>query len=399
MDDLLRLCLRARRDPSAFAAVEALAGAGEIDWDSLLNRAETERVGPLLHSTFAQARFLPSSVAETWQRAHRATALFYVVWSGALTRISAALARENIPFIVLKGAALAEAIYAKPSLRPLADIDVLVPRERAAAALEVLQANGYDPPRAAESQGYTLDFENEIALVPRNTVGVAIDVHWSLFDSPYYQRALSHDWFWESSVPLPGYGAARMLGPEAQLLHLSTHLMVHHHGKGVLWLHDIVELLHRHRASLDWDRTFAEALRCELVLSLQQTLGRAIGELGAEVEPTRRAQLSQLQASAEEHRVFKYPTIGIGTAAHFWNDVITLPDWRTRAVYIARRVAPAPAFMRQRYQIRRLAYLPLYYLYRWLLGGSQLLGVLVSRLARQGQRDTNDAFPGRENHG
>lgn len=381
MDELLALCLRARRDPKALTAVEARAAAGQIDWDALVERVEAERIGPLLHGTFSPAGFVPAAAKESWQRAHRAATLFYVIWSAALARIGAALARENIPFIVLKGAALAATVYDKPALRPLADIDALIPRDRVAAMLEILQANGYLPPRAAESGGYTLRFENELAISPRNPIGVAFDIHWSLFDSPYYQRALAHDWFWESSVPLPGYGAARMLGPEAQLLHLSTHLMVHHHGKGALWLYDVVELLRRHRGVLDWDRAIEQARRGELVLSLQQTLERAIDELGAEIEPTRRAQLSRLSVSPEERRVFEHPTIGIGTAEHFWNDVITLSNWRARAAYIALRVVPTPAFMRQRYQIGHLVWLPLYYPYRWLFGAWKLLGVAISRLA------------------
>jgi hypothetical protein len=396
MDEVLALCLRARRDPAALAAVEARAAAHQIDWDRLAGCAATERLGPLLDDILGDADFVPPAVREDWQQAYRASALFYVVWSNALARVSTALAAEQIPFIVLKGAALAQTIYEKAALRPLADIDILVPRDRVSATVAALQANGYQPPRAAESEDYTLHFENELPVSPRHPIGAAIDIHWSLFDSPYYQRALSHDWFWQSSVLLPGYGAARMLGPEAQLLHLSTHLMVHHHGKGVLWLYDIVELLHRHGEALDWDLALVQAQRSELVQSLQQTAERAIEELEAAVPPARRAQLRELSPSPQERYVFSHPTIGTTTPEHFWNDVVTLPSWRARAGYVAARVAPAPAFMRQRYRLRTSAWLPLYYPYRWLSGAWQFAGVFVSRLAPRSRRDTNNAFSERE---
>ncbi len=396
MSEPVELFLRARHEPDAFAAVEARAAAGEIDWDAVLERTEAERLGPLLHNTFSEARFIPAGVAAAWQRAHRTTAAFYLVWSSSLMRICTALTQANIPLIILKGAALAETVYDKPSLRPLADVDVLVRPDQVRATVDVLQANGYLPPRAAESRDYSLEFENELALSPRTTIGVAIDIHWSLLDSPYYQRALSHDWFWESSVPLARYSGARTLAPEAQLLHLSAHLMVHHHGNGVLWLYDVVELLRRFRGRFDWDRALEEAGRCELVESLRRTLDRGVRELGANVDAARLVQLSRLQASAAERGVFERPTIGIETAEHFWNDVLTLPDWRSRLAYIFHRVAPSPAFMQQRYRLRSLAWLPLYYPYRWALGAWRLGGILISRLARQGQRDTNDALSKRE---
>jgi hypothetical protein len=384
MEDTVAVFLRALHDPAAFDALAARAVAGEIDWNALVERIKAERLGPLLHGAFAQAPFVPASVTESWQRAYRSAALSYVVWSGTLKRVADALARGGIPLIVLKGAALAETIYDKPTLRPLADIDVLIRREQVPAALEVLQAAGYAPPGAAESEGYTLRFENELAVSSRNQFGVAIDIHWSLFDSHYYQRTLSHDWFWNSSVPLSGY-AARMLGPEAQLLHLSTHFMVHHHGKGILWLYDIVRLLRHHDGSLDWDRVFAEGERCELVLSLQRTLERGTDELGLKIETAQRAILSHLQPSAQERHVFDHPTLGTGSARHFWNDVLTLPDWRARASYVAHRLIPSPAFMRRRYQIRSDAWLPLYYPYRWLQGAWKLAGMLAARACARGR--------------
>jgi hypothetical protein len=386
------LFLRARHEPDAFAAVEARAAAGAIDWDSLSDRVEAERLGPLLHGTFAHAAFIPAPVAERWRRAQRMTAAFYVVWSASLVRVCNALAQAKIPVIVLKGAALAETVYDKPSLRPLADVDILVRHEHVRATVEILQANGYLPPRVAESEEYTLDFENELPILPRNPVGITIDIHWSLLDSPYYQRALSHDWFWQSSRPFTRYGEARTLGPEAQLLHLSAHLMVHHHGKGTLWLYDIVELLRRYRTELDWERTLEEARRCELVESLRRTVERAVGELGAGIDPGRHAQIVQMHVSNAEQNVFAHPTIGKARAEHFWNDVITLPTWRTRLSYIRHRIAPSAAFMRQRYQLQGSAWLPFYYPYRWLFGAWRLGCVLIFRLARQGQRDTNDAL-------
>jgi hypothetical protein len=54
-------------------------------------------------------------------------------------------------------------------------------------------------------------------------------------------------------------------------------------------------------------------------------------------------------------------------AQRLWTDLSSLPDWRSRLDYARKTLFPAPAYMRQRYSIRREAWLPLYYPYRWLL--------------------------------
>ena len=67
---------------------------------------------------------------------------------------------------------------------------------------------------------------------------MAIDVHWSLFDSPYYQDRNAMDWFWDTAEPVL---YRRSSSTEALLIHLCGHLALHHGTRGLLWGHDIVE--------------------------------------------------------------------------------------------------------------------------------------------------------------
>ena len=60
-------------------------------------------------------------------------------------RVFAALDQAGVPFIVLKGAALIACYLADRSLRPMDDIDILVPEDRLADAIAVLTAMNLHP--------------------------------------------------------------------------------------------------------------------------------------------------------------------------------------------------------------------------------------------------------------
>ena len=61
----------------------------------------------------------------------------------AQAQVQTALAEANIPAMWIKGSALAHTIYPKPSLRPMCDLDVLVPYDRREAAFEEVTQLGY----------------------------------------------------------------------------------------------------------------------------------------------------------------------------------------------------------------------------------------------------------------
>ena len=60
-----------------------------------------------------------------------------------LARFSALLGEAEVPFIVLKGGALAPLIYDSPELRPMVDIDVLIRRENWLRVREGMVREGY----------------------------------------------------------------------------------------------------------------------------------------------------------------------------------------------------------------------------------------------------------------
>ena len=78
----------------------------------------------------------------------------------------------------------------------------------------------------------------------------------------YYQH-IPLDWFWQTTLPVTvGTSTARVLGPEAQILHLCLHIFQH---RGQAWafslrlLHDIAQVLTHYRAQIDWEMLLQNA--------------------------------------------------------------------------------------------------------------------------------------------
>jgi hypothetical protein len=83
-----------------------------------------------------------------------------------------ALADAGIPYAIFKGAHIREVLYPDPSLRPLDDIDVLVPEPRKLAAIGALADAGM----ALEMDTSILSHE-----VKLKDGSVCVDLHWRLF--------------------------------------------------------------------------------------------------------------------------------------------------------------------------------------------------------------------------
>lgn len=69
-----------------------------------------------------------------------------------LHEIDEVLAQAGIPYIGLKGAALMPYMYKESGLRPMRDMDLLLPRENLEEAADCLRSIGYDLPREQPSQ-------------------------------------------------------------------------------------------------------------------------------------------------------------------------------------------------------------------------------------------------------
>lgn len=249
LPDLRRVLL----DLIGTAPVTDLAALTEGDWAELDRIAFQHRLQPLLHSLHRSNPAVPAPIAAMWQMAHRHHALRALVQQAELAETCALLDQAGIPSVALKGAWLAARAYPEPALRPMRDIDLLVPGAQVRAAFDLLLAAGYVQAEPAEM---SLD---EI---------VRIDKHMPPLSAPRGTRLELHHRLWERDGRLdhasPSASEETVLAqaqrgadgigypaPQDLLGHVIVHAVYSHRlDCGPLVLSDVDYLLRA--AEIDW---------------------------------------------------------------------------------------------------------------------------------------------------
>ncbi len=374
-EQFLLACLRTCLNPDGLTEVRELVATAELDWSQIARVAVADRVAPLVYRVVAGADIVPADVETLWRSEGYRTVAHNALLRPRLDEAIQALEAASVPAIVMKGAALCATVYGWAGPRPMSDLDLLVRPAHRARAVQALLDLGYRRPRAEPRAGATFRFENAIALVRDEVILTALDVHWSLFDSPGLQRHVSINWFWQTAVRAPLDGRSVLVfGHEAQLLHLCGHLALHHRAQGLLWRHDIAALLHQHAGTLDWHVLQTQARAQGLVLPVCQIIPATAADWRIELEEDVLQELQALEPSGVEKKLYAGLTSGSTTVGRrFWRDLRSLPGWRERWLFLWSHLLPAPDYMRERYGIRRSVWLPFAYAYRWWLGLRSLL--------------------------
>lgn len=235
-------------------------GLGAADWIALDRIAAMHRLQPLLHWLHGQSAWLPVEIATAWRTAYRQSALAAMAHRAELVRCCRLLEAEGLSPIALKGAWLSRHAYPDPALRPMRDIDLLVPHERVLTAFEVLRKAGYEQIEAAEMSLEAIvriDKHLPPLLSPGGTV---IELHHRLWEpdgrlSHASPRNIESELF---DRAVRDADSIRYLAPSDLLKHLIVHAVYSHRlDCGPLLLPDIAYQLAA--APVDWERFWRDA--------------------------------------------------------------------------------------------------------------------------------------------
>lgn len=181
--------------------------------------------------------------------------------------------RAGIPVVVLKGAALAETIYA-PALRHCHDIDLWLRDEDVGPAKNLLASLSF----RAMAAGAT-DAHRSHRLVHRSELPV--ELHTRLFPRTGCNGIVDEIRRRGRSTTISGT-TAQILAPEDNLLHVCAHAFFSNSRQSLRWVCDTWRIIERHR-DLDWELLLHTAQRSHLTLPLvvmltylAETLGSAL---------------------------------------------------------------------------------------------------------------------------
>lgn len=379
--------------PTALRTLTALI-AGHVDpavvpedqWPTLLTQAASERLGPLLY--WAVKRAAPHLCQQPdWHamlNRTRHSAVQNVLFQHAQRYLCEVWESAGISPIWVKGIALMGTVYPEPTLRPMSDLDVLVPFAQRFQALEAMQTVGavvqggqikfprLDDPLLA----YAYYAYNVVLLFSRP---ISVDMHFRL--SGRLLPTDRYSWFWDHTQLIPE--GAYILTPEVHLLYVAAHMILHH-GEGhynAINYADVHFLVTR--SALDWDAVVTHAVdlgwtyALERALVLTQTLFDT--PVPSEVLAQLRAQRSKSENIAIALKLRDQDPRGDNTL----NQLRYIPLWQ-RIRFIWYTVFPAQHFMRYRFGISPDEHvLWPYYVRRWRDLVHVGLHVIAKRLRRQ----------------
>ncbi len=151
--------------------------------DELVDMASHEGVLVLLEYQLMQhpnIATLPTQFVTNIQQAAKHSLLHQLPFFAEQKNVFQVLYQAEIPFLVMKGAALGNWLYASASHRPITDIDLWFASQQSVISLaSILQPLGFI---AAESTGGLTSFERAFDK-HFNGEQIRIDAHWALFNS------------------------------------------------------------------------------------------------------------------------------------------------------------------------------------------------------------------------
>jgi hypothetical protein len=310
---------------------------------------------------------------EASDRAHRAAVDAAVVHSlrerelrGVLDRFAAAA----VPVLLMKGAALAYTLYARPHLRPRSDTDILIRAADVPRVEALLQDAGYS--RAVETSGdlatYQLHFDGPGA----NGSLHALDVHWRVANPQLFAHSVDFDELAASRAPVPALGpSAWTVSPPHALVLACIHRVAHHADSDrLLWLWDV----HRLAASLS-ESAAASFVALASKASMRAVCAHTLGLAASRFDSPRAQELVA--------RVRPEPGAKTEASARFVGGGLRLVDilgadlaqlgWRSRATLVREHLFPPAAYMRSVYRGWPAALLPAAYVHRIVRGAPKWL--------------------------
>jgi hypothetical protein len=253
---------------------------GSLQWDALITLAARERaITPLaqrLHSLGASR--VPATVRERLDRLALISDFQLTTLHDRLARVLALLGSRQIEAVLLKGAGLAYSAYDRLTARPMGDIDLLVHRDRAQEAWELMTTDGWvRRPDIAPERSYE-DHQHLAPLEDADGLQMGLELHTALFtqQAPF---VLPPSQIWEGARSIrAGTAAALVPSAEDQLLHAALHFAWSHEMTFGAWrtMRDVDRLTSG--SDLRWDAFVEKAVAargatcCYWTLRLSQEL-------------------------------------------------------------------------------------------------------------------------------
>lgn len=301
----------------------------------------------------------------------------YLQFSKEFEEIDRTLRGVGIPSICLKGFALAHTVYPNVTLRPMRDLDVLVPFIRRRDALAQMEGLGFVL-TVVRPSARTQELYHDYQL----TRNIRLEVHYRLLGvhSKFF-TCQDLEWFWTQTDTIHRSGMTlTVLKPEAMLLHLCAHAILNH-GEPEFLLQRYLDLhlLITTNSEMDWHLVLQHAIGLRWTYAVRRSL-EIVREYFATPIPETVIPELDARRPADENVARAFHNESKATSVEIVLNYVQGMGNREKMHWVLDSILPSVEFMRWRYPIRAPWQIPVFYVYRWAVIAGNILETLRNRL-------------------
>jgi hypothetical protein len=322
----------------------------------LLDAVRRNRMEALVHQRFAACGLvIPAPAGEVLKGAFYARRYFYERYRALALDLHARLSAAGVPCLFIKGLVVASWFYDPPWCRPFSDIDVVVPFEGVERGACILESLGFHALERRELSRREREYIHALEFVNRTDSSLGVELHHNLgvfsFRPNWYKEEPG-----KARSPRDGLPT---LDVESHLLFLCAHLYYRHYTQAhLIWLHDIHQVLARHREDFNWTRFHQLALKTGWGRGTFHVLSALCIYDGWDFPQV----CHDLEQAPSIQELTYLPTEKL---AGFFAMGGHIPTWRGRLAFLLFHLCPPKVVMVQRYGIRHPSLWFLLYPYRW----------------------------------
>ena len=224
-----------------------------VNWEKVVRGAGYHRVLPLVYTTLNRLpeEAVPAEAMERltgWMMKHRT---YMMTLTAELLRVTAAMEKEGVSAVSLKGPALAASVYDNVAMRPSGDLDILVKPSEVPTALHALSQCGFRIELDEESG--CVPSANQLEAVRRFHYhyilqnvesGLVVELHFRLFAGKLKWGSSTEEAFSSLAICRVGGKDIRVLNDRENLIYLCLHGGKHAWSR-MEWIATMAELLKR----------------------------------------------------------------------------------------------------------------------------------------------------------
>jgi hypothetical protein len=346
----------------------------KVDWEELVSNLQDQRLAPVVYWTLSRSgefSSIPKLARYLLRESYFATWAMNQNFFRGLEQIAREYKTAGIPLVALKGACYARTIYADSGLRPMTDLDVLVPGSKINEAVHIAELMGYKETELEHKPVRLRDMSHHVSMQKTDPPLIRLELHKDLVAAHSYKYAVPVDWFWSQTEPMGGtsskgqFEGLLMLTPAAQVLYASAHALLEHGGMEtrLLWFFDLDRLIRYYGDTLDWNMLLSQSKVFEWGSALEAAFAKTIACFGT---PIPEKVLSSLAGISDRNKKFIMRK-EVRPTTDLVEQVQTLLSLKAsaRIRYFLGILIPTPVYIRWRFQPKTAWQIPLYYLMHW----------------------------------